>query len=167
LSTPCVVDEDSILFPFPSNSYPIYLRSIWFLIRFIWFRYKYGYVVDFVGTRLVENTEKKNNDKKHRKKKEIQLNQVRLHLLTSSRTHLYVYLRYLWLSISLEMRFAHLLKPCNVRFMFRFAQHGSHHMSFVHMDFLLICSLHISYVREFLGGLRSPMLIGFQRGSMC
>ena len=109
---------------------------------------------------------RKKHDKKE-KKERIQLNQVRLHLHNASRTHLYVYLLSQWMSISLEMRFAHLLKPCNVRFMSRFAQHGSHHMSSFYMDFLLICSLHISYVREFLGGLRTRMLIGFQRGSMC
>ena len=103
---------------------------------------------------------------KKRKKERIQLNQVRLHLHNASRTHLYVYLLSQWMSISLEMRFAHLLKPCNVRFMSRFAQHGSHHMSSVHMDFFLICSLHISYVREFLGVSEAPCLLAF-RGGLC
>lgn len=110
---------------------------------------------------------KKQRKKRQKKTEErIQLNQVRLHLHNASRTHLDVYLRYQWMSISLEMRFAHLLKPCNVRFMFRFAQHGSHHMSSVHMDFLLICSLHISYVREFLGVSEAPCLLAF-RGGLC
>jgi hypothetical protein len=112
-----------------------------------------------------KKTKRKNTTKKE-KKKENQLNQVRLHLHNASRTHLYVYLLYQWMSISLEMRFAHLLKPYNVRFMSRFAQHGSHHMSSVHMYFLLICSLHISYVREFLGVSEAPCLLAF-RGGIC
>ena len=102
--------------------------------------------------------------KKHKKKS---MNQVRPHLHNASRTYLDVnFFRYQWLSISLEMRSAHLLKTCNVRFMFRFAQHCSHHMSSVHMDFLLICSLHISYVREFLGVSEAPCLLAF-RGGLC
>ena len=118
-----------------------------------------------LGLGWYKKTQRKNTTKKE-KKKENQLNQVRLHLHNASRTHLDVNLRYHWMSVSLVMRFAHLLKTCNVRFMFRFAQHCSHHMSSVHIDFLLICSLHISYVREFLGVSEAPCLLAF-RGGLC
>ena len=99
------------------------------------------------------------NTTKKEKKERIQLNQVRLHLHNASRTYLYVYLFSKWMSISLEMRFAHLLKPCNVRFMFRFAQHGSHHMSF----FICISELFLlSLVCDFLMFSQSAWILAFR-----
>ena len=115
---------------------------------------------------LVLTTTKKHEKKKRKKKKRKKpMNQVRLHFHSASRTNDvgHVVIEY---TIYFRCAFAHLM-PSLVRLSFRFAQLGSLRLSSHFIDFLLICSLHISYVREFLGGLRTRMLIGFQRGSMC
>ena len=115
---------------------------------------------------LVLTTTKKHEKKKIKKEKRKKpMNQVRLHFHSASRTNDvgYVVIEY---TIYFRCAFAHLM-PSLVRLSFRFAQLGSLRLPSLFIDFLLICSLHISYVREFLGGLRTLMLIGFQRGSMC
>lgn len=75
---------------------------------------------------LVLTTTKKQEKKEQIKK----MNQVRLTSSTPFTLYQFINLLVSLMCLSLEMRFAH-LKPHDVRFMPRFARHGSHHMAFL------------------------------------
>ncbi len=69
------------------------------------------------------------------------MNQVRLTSSTPSISYQLIDSCYQLMCVLFEMRFAH-LKPHDVRFMSRFAQHGSHHMA----SFVIFVGLFVHYI---------------------